>query len=152
NAYVAVEANRRVAPGVELSVFSCFPQRPAHDFERPRLLPTPALRAAFENPAVGGVVLSDQALGILIHGGHFGYQPRRRLEEAEILRALPLLQRFRLVDTLHPFGQQRSMLYIFVPRRELEVEGQRPPLTGMLRGIEPGSDHLPAQQRDRRST
>ncbi|MCP5040711.1 MAG: hypothetical protein GY944_06750 [bacterium] len=150
--YVAVEAHRRVAPGFEMSVFSWFPKRPAQDFERLGLLTTPALRAAFENPAVGGVVLSDQALGILIHGGHFGYQPRRRLEEAEILRALPLLQRFRLVDTLHPFGQQRSMLYIFVPRRELEVEGQRPPLTGMLREIEPGSDHLPAQQRDRRST
>jgi len=74
------------------------------------------LLTAFEDPEVGGVALSDQALGILISSSHFGHRPHRILSEGEILRALPVLRRFRLVRTFPRFGIQRSPLYLFVPK------------------------------------
>jgi len=114
--YLAVEAGRRVPSGFEMSVFSWFPKRPAEDGRRLGLLTTRRLLTAFEDPEVGGVALSDQALGILISSSHFGHRPHRILSEGEILRALPVLRRFRLVRTFPRFGIQRSPLYLFVPK------------------------------------
>ncbi len=111
--YLAVEAERRVPTGFEMSVFSWFPRRPSEDWQDFGLLTTERLNAAFETPDLGGLALSDQAVGILVDQSHFGFRPRRRLSEAELRRVLPVLERFRLVTVLPQFGQHRTPLYLF---------------------------------------
>ena len=114
--YLAVEAGRRVPKGFEMGVFSWFPNRPAEDGRTLGLLTTDRLLSAFDSPDLGGVAVSDQGLGILITRSHFGYRPRRILQQDQITQAFPPLQRFRLDRTLPAFGQQRTALYLFVPK------------------------------------
>ncbi len=114
--YLAVEAQRRVPRGFEMSVFSWFPRRSTEDSEALGLLTNEKLGAAFTLPDVRALALSDQALGILVHRGHFGFQPRRIVDVRELESALPLLHDFELVQHFRRVGQQRAPLYLFTRR------------------------------------
>jgi hypothetical protein len=64
---------------------------------------------------VDAVALSDRVLGILVERRESGYRHFQRLGEAELQRALPGLERYRLDRVFPRFGQPRDNLYVLLP-------------------------------------
>lgn len=114
---LAVESGRRLPPGFEMGLFSWFPRRPPSDGERLGLLTTDRLLAAFASLDVGMVALSDEALGVLVHGRYGGYRPWRILSESELWQVFPPLRDHRLLRVVPSFGAREAPLYLLRPER-----------------------------------
>lgn len=111
--YLAVESGRELVPGFEMGFFSWSPGWDEEVARRFRVA-TPALFAsAVRSPAVGGVALSDQALGLIVDRRFGGHLPDRQLPESELRRLLPGLRYHRLRHVEPDFGQFDDTLYLF---------------------------------------
>ena len=73
------------------------------------------LSQSLRSEAVGAVVLSDRALGILLEKHHSAYHFFIRLTEEELQAALPGLEGYHLAEVFPDFGQFRDKLYILLP-------------------------------------
>ncbi len=112
---LAVESGRRVPPGWEMSIFSYFPSRSEPDGARLGILTPGRVAASLRDPSVGGVALSDHALGILVENNLSGFRPGTTLSEAELRAAIPALVGYRLDRVFGQFGQFGENLYVLLP-------------------------------------
>ena len=112
---LAVESERRVPSGWEMSIFSYFPSRSEADGERLGILAPGRVAASLRDPSVGGVALSDHALGILVENDISGFRPGTTLTEPELRAAIPALAGYRLDRVFERFGQFRENLYVLLP-------------------------------------
>jgi 4-amino-4-deoxy-L-arabinose transferase-like glycosyltransferase len=137
--YIAVEADRDLPRGWEMSIFSYFPRRPDSDAGRYHILTTTEITRVLTDGSAGAVLLSDRALGVLLERRVSGYRPFEVLSEDELQQAFPLLRLYRLETVFGEFGQFRDPLYLFLPTTSpgLNLGGsQGPGLPGEARLID----------------
>lgn len=118
DAYLAVESNRTLVPGWEMSVFSYFPRRSEGDADRFHVITSGRVDSSLASGSADAVALTDTALGLLVRQRPNGYAPGRVLTEAELHTALPALRGYHLAKTFAKFGQFEDTLYILLPERQ----------------------------------
>jgi hypothetical protein len=117
SAYLAVEANRAVAPGFETSWFSFFPALPRGRAAELHVLNTELLKEAVVNPATAGVLFTDFDFRLLASAQGLALPARRPLAEEDLFAVLDGLQsNYALVDVVPAFGQWHDNLYILTRR------------------------------------
>jgi len=114
NTYIAVEANRPVAEGLEMNTFSLFPNLTDEEARRLRVMNDSLFAEALRDERTGCVLLTDFDLRLLAEHRWRRQQAERPLTEDEIFAKLPALRGYRLVRTIPRFGQWHDNLYVFI--------------------------------------
>ena len=112
--YIAVEANRHVAHGLEMNTFSLFPHLTDEKAREFGVMNDHLFAEALRDEKTGCVLLTDFDLRILTEHRWYLKKVERPLVKEEILAKLPALRgRWRLDRTIPDFGQWHDNLYIF---------------------------------------
>ncbi|MBC7262818.1 MAG: glycosyltransferase family 39 protein [Chloroflexi bacterium] len=114
--YVAIEAKRDVIPGLEMSIFSLYPQISTDQARRLRVMNAEILLAALESGQAKAVVASETALGIIAGAEHQDIQgfSSYSIEGSRFYAALK--ERYTLAREIPYFGQFGDTLCIYLPR------------------------------------
>ena len=116
--YVAVEANRQVAHGLEMNTFSFFPYLTDEEAKDYGVINDHLFAKALRAEKTGCVLLTDFDLRLLTEHKPRWYQVERPLTEEEILVKLPALRgRWELDRVIPHFGQWHDNLYAFRRQR-----------------------------------
>jgi len=112
--YIAVEANRRVAHGLEMNTFSLFPHLTDEKAQELGVINDNLFAEALRDERTGCVLLTDFDLRLLTEHRWYLKKVERPLTEEEILTKLPALrERWKLDRVIPHFGQWHDNLYIF---------------------------------------
>lgn len=112
--YIAVEANRKVAEGLEMSVFSFFPLLSDAEATRYSVVNRNLLRRALLSPKTGAALLIDSDLRMLTSPA---WDPKcnEGLSQDELTELLPELNgQYTLTRVIPDFGQWQDNLYILL--------------------------------------
>lgn len=112
--YLAVEANRKVADGLEMSVFSFFPLLSDAEATRYSVVNRNLLRRALLSPKTGAALFTDFDLRMLTSPTG-DPQPHEGFSQDELTELLPELgSHYALTRVIPDFGQWQDHLYILL--------------------------------------
>ena len=117
SAYLAVEADRTVAPGFETSWFSFFPSLSRDRAADLHVLNTELVERAVVDPATAGVLFTDLDFRLLASSRGLALPSRRPFTEEDLFAVLDGLKSgYALVEVVPAFGQWHDNLYILTRR------------------------------------
>ena len=116
--YIAVEADRKVALGLDRNFFSYFPYLSDEEARKYRVVNDNLLAEAILDERTAFVLFTDYDIRLITEKEERLEQPDRPLSDDELFSLLPVLKgEYALVRVVPDFGQWHDNLYVFARKR-----------------------------------